>query len=282
MIERFLNRRALKRLFLAGIAPVLFLASGVVSAELRIPPVYADQTPCRQLIDPDISISNKPMWVSIYDDGDWDNTLQELLREAFRKSGYEVVANEADSKAVVRIRIDVKVNDDGSTQAKRAGSGSLLGALIDAATHCVWMKKGPLWQLGQWGFKDESAYRALSARAANPMRQFQLKDTPIYGHMAVSSVPGGVYVLTDAVPAKKKATKNYFTEAVVHVTIASEGKSITAGRWYVASANHIPIVPLLERMFDDIFEPYGEDAPRIRFPKITAVPSSSSRTDTSE
>jgi hypothetical protein len=64
----------------------------------------------------------------------------------------------------------------------------------------------------------------------------------------------------------------FFTGIIMDATFTANRKPQTAKLWGNAYANHFPVVQLLEHMFDELFKPYGEHAPKIRFPKTKDVP----------
>ena len=188
-----------------------------------------------------------------------------MIRDAFSKQGFLVAEEAAKAQAKIQFNLHVIFQRDAQT--------------YNSVSLNFWTgKRNPLIATPKYAKNLSVAFIAGNEFKADTSYYNQMfegfkfyEGKPLFGVMADSSVPGGVYVLNDFIPTKS-VPSIFYTGIIMEATFSVDDRTHTAKLWLDAQANHLPVVPLLELVFDQLFRPYGEDSPKIRFPKIKDVP----------
>jgi hypothetical protein len=262
----------IRLLVLAVFATLLAVCAPSAHGQVRLPPEYNFHPGLLFRgkpylfpvpVDTSLVFRNKSLWIEVA--GDDSHILESLLRDAFSKQDFQIAEVAANAQAKIHFSFRVIFQRDFNTFNSReinrwiGGAKGLLAPPDYARNLSV-------------AFIAGNEFKADSADYKKIFDGFRFYEgRPLFGYMADAPVPGGVYVLNDFIPTQS-VPSIFHTGIIMEATFTVDGRTHTAKLWGDARANHLPVVPLLERMFDELFKPYGEDAPKISFPKIKDVP----------
>lgn len=216
-------------------------------------------------VDTSLVFKDKSLWIEVA--GDDHHILGNLIRDAFSKQNFAIAGEAETAQATIHFNIRAIFQRNDQTwiydYIDRWDAKVIAAAYVEPPKSAKYLSVA---------FVAGNEFKANTTDYNKIFDGFQFyKGTPLFGYMADTSIPGGVYVLTDF-KHTESVPPIYHTGIIMEATFTVDGRTHTAKLWGNAQANHLPVVPLLEYVFVELFKPYGNDAPKIRFPKIKDIP----------